>query len=140
MPDDTSRASVRIARRIEWIDTDAAGIYHWTTVFRLAELAETELHRGLGIAERTFGLMPRLAVTTEYLGPLRFDDRIEVELGVQEIGRTSLRYAWAIHGPEGEAARGTMTVCLVDGGTWRPTPWPQDIRDRLSTSGMIRAT
>jgi acyl-CoA thioesterase FadM len=40
---------VRLRRRTEWIDTDAAGIYHWTTVFRFAEAAEAALHTALGI-------------------------------------------------------------------------------------------
>ncbi len=37
-------ASVALRRRIEWIDTDAAGIYHYTTTFRLAEVAEAVMH------------------------------------------------------------------------------------------------
>ena len=37
-------ARILLRRRIEWMDTDAAGIYHWTTVFRLAEAAEAALH------------------------------------------------------------------------------------------------
>ena len=43
-------ARVLLQRRIEWMDTDAAGIYHWTTAFRLAEAAEAVLHTALGIA------------------------------------------------------------------------------------------
>jgi len=35
--------------------TDAAGIYHWTTVFRFAEAAEAALHTALGIEQITFG-------------------------------------------------------------------------------------
>src|SRR3954464_4920869 len=38
-------ARIEITRRIEWIDTDAQGIYHWTTVFRLTEAAEAALPR-----------------------------------------------------------------------------------------------
>jgi acyl-CoA thioesterase FadM len=35
-------ARIRIRRRVEWMDTDAAGIYHWSTVIRLTEAAEIE--------------------------------------------------------------------------------------------------
>ena len=80
---ETRRARVTIVRRVEWMDTDAAGIYHWTTVFRFAEAAEAALHDGLGIAEITFGATPRVAVSAEFERPLRFNDRVEVELAVE---------------------------------------------------------
>ena len=52
------------------MDTDAAGIYHWTCVFRLAEAAEAALHTALGTADRVFGVTPRMAVSAEFVrGP-----------------------------------------------------------------------
>ena len=134
---DTTRAHVRIARRIEWMDTDAAGLYHWTCVFRLAEAAEAALHTALGIVERTFGVTPRMAISAEFIRPLRFNDEVEVELAVDDVGRTSLSYRLTIRGPEGEAALATITVCLVDRETWRPVPWPDDIREALKTGGDV---
>jgi acyl-CoA thioesterase FadM len=134
---DTTRAHVRIARRIEWMDTDAAGLYHWTCVFRLAEAAEAALHTALGIVERTFGATPRMAISAEFVRPLRFNDEVEVELAVDDVGRTSLSYRLTIRGPEGEAALATITVCLVDRETWRPVPWPDDIREALKTGGDV---
>src|SRR3954467_9677888 len=86
-------ARVVLRRRIEWMDTDAAGIYHWTTVFRLAEAAEASLHSALGIAERTFGAMPRLRASGDFRIPLRFNDVVEVQLGVTHVGRSSLTYS-----------------------------------------------
>jgi len=98
MPE-TRHARVRITRRIEWMDTDAAGIYHWTCVFRLAEAAEAALHTALGIAGLTFGATPRMAISAEFVRPLRFNDEVEVELAVEDVGRTSLRYRLTIDGP-----------------------------------------
>jgi acyl-CoA thioesterase FadM len=132
-------ARVRITRRIEWMDTDAAGIYHWTSVFRLAEAAEAEMHTRLGIADRTFGATPRMAINAEFVRPLRFNDEVQVQLAVEDVGRTSLRYWLTIEGPEGEAALGSITVCLVDRETWRPTPWPDDVRHALETGGVVAA-
>lgn len=137
MPE-TQQARVRITRRIEWMDTDAAGIYHWTSVFRLAEAAEAALHRALGTADRTFGATPRLAISAQFIRSLRFDDVVHVELAVEEVGRTSLHYRLTIEGPDGEAALGSLTVCLVDRETWKPTPWPDDVRHALETGGMQR--
>ena len=128
-------ARILLRRRIEWIDTDAAGIYHWTTAFRLAEAAEAALHTALGIADRTFGVTPRVGVAAEFKRPLRFNDPVEVELAVDALGRSSVRYSLAITGPEGLAVSGHVTACLIDAASGRATRWPDDLRVRLATGG-----
>jgi acyl-CoA thioester hydrolase len=132
-------AEIAITRRIEWIDTDAAGIYHWTTAFRLFEAAEAALHTALAIADRTFGATPRVAVSVDFTMPLRFNDEVTVRLAVEHVGRTSVRYALAITGPDGVAASGSVTACFTDASCGRAAPWPQDIRDRLTRGGRQRA-
>jgi acyl-CoA thioesterase FadM len=129
-------ARIVLRRRIEWMDTDAAGIYHWTTVFRLAEAAEAALHTALGIADFTFGATPRLAVSASFSRPLHFNDPVDVELAVAAIGRTSLDYRLAINAGDGLAAEGSVKVCLIDRQTRRATPWPDDIRERLAAGGL----
>ena len=128
-------ARIVLRRRIEWIDTDAAGIYHWTTAFRLAEAAEAALHTALGIADQTFGVTPRVGVTAEFKRPLRFNDPVQVELAVDALGRSSVRYSLAITGPEGLAVAGHLTACLIDAASGRATPWPDDLRSRLAAGG-----
>jgi hypothetical protein len=44
-----------------------AGVYHYTTTFRLAEAAESAMHTALGIADRTCGATPR--VDARHRGP-----------------------------------------------------------------------
>jgi acyl-CoA thioesterase FadM len=128
-------ASVVLRRRIEWMDTDAAGIYHWTTVFRLAEAAEAALHTALGIADFTFGATPRVAVQATFARPLRFNDPVEVALTVTRLGRTSVEYALAVTGAQGSAAEGSVKSCLIDRETGRAIPWPAEIRGKLSAAG-----
>jgi acyl-CoA thioesterase FadM len=128
-------ARIVLRRRIEWIDTDAAGIYHWTTAFRLAEAAEAALHTALGIADRTFGVTPRVSVAAEFQRPLVFNDPVEVELAVEAVGRASVRYALNIVGPDGPAMSGQVTACLIDRETRRAVGWPDDIRERLENGG-----
>jgi YbgC/YbaW family acyl-CoA thioester hydrolase len=131
-------ASVVIRRRIEWIDTDAAGIYHWTTVFRLAEAAEAAMLTALGI-EGTFGSAPRVAVSVDFKRSLRFNDPVELELAVESVGRSSLVYRLTLTSDAGVAADGTLTVCFIDQATRKPAPWPQDVRERLSGGGRVEA-
>jgi acyl-CoA thioesterase FadM len=132
-------ARVVLNRRIEWMDTDAAGISHWTTVFRLAEAAEAALHTALGIADYTFGATPRVAVQASFARSLRFNDPVEVALTVTGLGRTSVEYGLAITGDGGLAAEGSVKTCLIDRDTGRAIPWPDEIRAKLSGAGPQRA-
>jgi acyl-CoA thioesterase FadM len=128
-------ARVVIRRRIEWMDTDAAGIYHWTTAFRLSEAAEASLHTALGIAQRTFGATPRVSVAADFTASLRFNDAVDVELVVEALGRSSVTYDLRITGPAGPAVSGRVTAVLVDPATGRATPWPEDMRRALAEGG-----
>jgi acyl-CoA thioesterase FadM len=134
----TDPARVVLRRRIEWMDTDAAGIYHWTTVFRLAEAAEAALHTALGIAEFTFGATPRVAVQATFARPLRFNDPVDVNLEVAALGRTSVEYAMSIAADSGTAAQGTVKTVLIDRETGRAVAWPDDVRAKLSAGGPQR--
>jgi acyl-CoA thioesterase FadM len=129
-------ARVTLRRRIEWMDTDAAGIYHWTTVFRLAEAAEAAMHTALGIADFTFGATPRVSVAATFSRSLRFNEPVEVELAVVALGRTSVEYALRIEAGAGTAAQGTVKSVLVDRESGRAAPWPDDVRERLAGAGL----
>jgi acyl-CoA thioesterase FadM len=129
-------ARVVLRRRIEWMDTDAAGIYHWTTVFRLAEAAEAAMHTALGIADFTFGATPRVSVAATFSRSLRFNEPVEVELAVRALGRTSVEYALRIEAGAGTAAQGTVKSVLVDRESGRAAPWPDDVRERLAGAGL----
>src|SRR5437764_15100759 len=96
-------ARVTLRRRIEWIDTDAAGIYHWTTAFRFAESAEAALHTALGIADVTFGATPRVHVSADFERALAFNEVVEGDLAVRAVGRTSVEYGLAVTGGAGSA-------------------------------------
>jgi acyl-CoA thioesterase FadM len=133
--DSSSPASIVVSRRIGWMETDAAGIYHWTTVFRLLEEAEAALHTALGIVDRTFGAMPRVAVAVDFRRPLRFNDSVEVLLEITRVGKASITYRLCVRGPDGVAAEGRLTICHVDPSTGRPTPWSDELRECLETAG-----
>jgi acyl-CoA thioester hydrolase len=117
------------------MDTDAAGIYHWTTAFRLAEAAEAALHSALGIAERTFGRTPRLHVSCDFHRPLRFNDLVDVHLEIVKVGRTSLTQRVRIEHDRRLAATGELVMCLIGGDDGRPVPWPDDLRTKFQRGG-----
>jgi acyl-CoA thioester hydrolase len=128
-------AGVRIQRRIEWIDTDAAGVSHWSTVCRLADAAEAALHTALGIEDRTFGSMPRVAMRFDFRRPLRFNELADVAISVTSVGSSSVSYSITVTGPNGLAADGEVTAVLIDPASGRPRPWPADLRLSLAEAG-----
>src|SRR3954453_22059486 len=132
----TDPARVVLRRRIEWMDTDAAAIYHWTTGFRLAEAAEAALHTALGIADFTFGATPRVAVQASFSRSLRFNDSVQVALAVTALGRTSVEYGLVITHDRSLIAEGTVKSCLIDRQTGRAIPWPNEIRKQFSAGGI----
>jgi acyl-CoA thioester hydrolase len=123
-----SGASISIDRPLEWMDTDAAGIWHYSTVIRFAEHAELELHTRLGIAERTFGMTPRARIEFDFLSPVRFGDVVTTTLTVASVGRTSIVYDLLLDGTDGAFARGRIVTVLTDAPGGRPTEVPDDLR------------
>ncbi|WP_214406752.1 acyl-CoA thioesterase [Pseudonocardia lacus] len=128
-------ARVRIQRRVEWAQTDAAGHHHWSSVLHWAEQAETVLHERLGIAGRTFGREPRVHLSMDFSGRLYFRDLVEIEIWVRQVGTSSVRYAFTVTRAGEPAASGEMVAVHVDAGSGRPQPWPQDLRDALTGGG-----
>ncbi len=109
--------SIRIQRRLAWPDTDAAGVWHHSTLWRWVEEAEAEPR-----ASSSFGHTPRRHLEAEFLRPLRFDDLVDVELVVARMGRSSVTYEATVSHDGAVVATASMTAVLVVDGV--PTPWP----------------
>jgi YbgC/YbaW family acyl-CoA thioester hydrolase len=118
--------------RVAWVDTDAGGRIHFSNAFRWAEVAETGLLRRLGLLER-WGDYPRKHAEAEFGRVLRFEDEIEVAIGVERVGRTSITYAWTITRDGEVCITGRHTVVNV-GRDGRPEPLPEAVRAALSGS------
>lgn len=105
------------SRRVQFHQTDAAGIIHFSAFVTWMEEAEHELlrHCGLSVLSRDAqGAIswPRVALGCEFLRPVRFEDEVAVEVSLARLGASSVTYQFAFrHGGE-VLARGTMTsVC-----------------------------
>jgi YbgC/YbaW family acyl-CoA thioester hydrolase len=113
----------RTTRRVEFADTDMAGIAHFANFFRWMESAEVEFlrSRGLSVAltweGRKIGF-PRVAASCDYLKPVRFEDVVEIAVRLERLGSRSATYAFEFS-KDGEAvARGRVTsvCCRVGAG------------------------
>ena len=124
---------------IEWVDTDAAGIYHNSTVIRLVEAAEAHLARERGM-DGYFPVAPRVRYEADFEAPLFFGQEVTTTVSVVELGRSSMTFGFQVWGEEFEqaprvrAARGRyVTVHLDRSGPGRATsaPWPAEWVERL---------
>lgn len=127
-------ASIVVRRRIEWADTDASGKYHNTVAFKLAEQAETRLLGALGMLEEVYGRLPRVHMSVDLSAPLRFNDEVDVELRVEDVGRTSVTYGFDIRRDGSSVAAGRMVAVLLK-GPGRREEWPEPHRTLLRSAG-----
>jgi acyl-CoA thioester hydrolase len=125
--------TLTLRRRVQFYETDAAGIVHFSTFFRYMEEAEHALWRenGLSIfpAAPTHG-WPRVAAAFDYKRPLRFEDEFEVQLRVEQVTTRSLRYACRIECRGEIVAEGGMTIVCVQRDSdhqMRAVPIPEPI-------------
>ena len=130
----------RLTRRVQFHETDAAGIVHFSCFFRYMEEAEHGLWRAAGLSiappDARVGF-PRVAASFEFLRPLRFEDEFEVLLEVTKKSAKSLSYRATVTKDGDVAARGTLAVACVTkapGGTMRGTPIPADIASRFAVA------
>ncbi len=128
-----SSASVTVERDLDWMDTDAAGIWHYSTALRFIEHAEFELHRALGIEHRTFGHSPRVRVEVEYLSPVTFPAIVTTTLQVVRVGNASVAYEATLRVADREVARGSFTSVLVREISDGAEPLDEELRSALTT-------
>ena len=110
-------------RRVEFRDTDAAGIVHFSAFLIYMEQAEHEFLRSLGLSvhhqlEDTSMSWPRVSVHCDYRGPAKFEDVLDVSLTIARIGSRSVTYRFHFERDELTLAEGTMTAvcCQVNPG------------------------
>jgi acyl-CoA thioester hydrolase len=134
----------KIERRVEFSETDLAGIVHYSNFFKYVETAEHSFFRTLGhsivMLDRTPPIgWPRVHVECDYRKPLRFEDVMEVHLLVKEKKTKALTYAFRIsrlNGGREEVARGILTVVCVahENGVMRAVSIPADIADQIQVA------
>lgn len=123
---------VTIERRVEWYDTDASGHQHHSAIVRWVEAAEAELLRTHGV-EWLFGRSPRVRHEVNYRARLWFGDPVRITIRVANLGRTSLRYEFEVHGPTGVAADGALVIVHAEPDSPSAQPWPDSVRAALGT-------
>jgi YbgC/YbaW family acyl-CoA thioester hydrolase len=111
----------KVVRRVEFSETDMAGIMHFSNFFRFMETAEHAFFRSLGLSIFRTGdppvSWPRVHASCDYKMPLHFEDEVEIHLLVAEKKTKALTYAFKFRklnaAPPVLVARGALTVVCV---------------------------
>ena len=128
-------------RRVQFAETDLAGLVHFSWMFRYMEEAEHALWRaaGLSIADRANDLAwPRGAAAFDFRHPLRFEEEFEVRIRIAEARTRTLEYECAIHRGDRVIATGRMTAICArrqPDGTMKAAEIPDEILTRLKMVG-----
>lgn len=135
-PEARDAAGFTYSRRVQFVETDMAGIVHFSTYFRYMEEAEHALWRAAGLTlgnlEKTGGF-PRVSAAFDYRSPLRFDDDFEINVRVGAVTRRSFRYDFTFTRGDVHVGSGSVTaVCTTkEEGRLRAVDVPPEMIARL---------
>lgn len=134
-----SMTSHSITRRVQFAETDMAGIVHFANYFRWMEEVEHAFFRSLGLSvamrhENVEIGWPRVNVGFEYFGPLRFEDEVELRLRVTKVGGKSLSYEVDVllGGKLAALGKSTSVCCEHTPDGLKAIAIPPGIREKLT--------
>lgn len=120
--------------RVQWVDTDASSLIHYTAALRYFEVAEHALMRTLfagsegGSWETRGFLLPRVHVECDYRDALRYPAEFECSAWIARVGRASLEYGYRAVRHDGVTCLEGRIVAACVGPTGRPMPLPDAAR------------
>lgn len=119
-------------RRVEFADTDAAGVAHFSRLLVMVEEAEHGFFRERGIPILTKdSAWPVVRVEVDFTGSCRFGDEIEIRLRDFQTGNSSLSYCFEASAEMRKVFSGKMTKCHISTETMRPTAIPPEVIEKI---------
>jgi len=128
---DVHRHTMR--HRVRYRECDAMGVVYHTHYLDWFEAARTEALRELGLAYRELEaagvMMPVVGLAVRYHGAARYDDVVEVDVGLHAPAgaRVETDYAVRVAGGERPIVTGTVTLAFVDSERRRPMAPPANV-------------
>jgi YbgC/YbaW family acyl-CoA thioester hydrolase len=127
----------RYRRRVQFAETDLAGVVHFSCFFRYMEEAEHALWRAAGLSihpQASETLWPRVAASFDFRNPLFFEDEFDVTVRVDHVTTRTIQYAFVVTRGQSTIGSGAMTAAcahLKQGGGLKAVPVPPDVISRL---------
>jgi len=126
-------------RRVEFCDTDAAGIMHFAAFFQMMEQAEHDLLRSVGLSvvmEGEGGTIswPRVSAKCDFRAAARFEDLLQIDVRITRLGQSSVTYSHRFSRGPDELASGEITAvcCRIHAGSPpKSMPIPASFAEKL---------
>lgn len=118
-------------RRVQFADTDAAGVVHFSRLLCYVEEAEHALLEKLGIPLFGNGGWPRVRVECDYSAPLRMGEEVDIVMEPAELGTSSILWRFTVRKQEAICATGSFKAVRVD-ATGSPEKLNNAWREALS--------
>ena len=133
----TSPAAHTLIRRIQFADTDAAGVSHFSRLLVMVEEAEHDFLRSHQIPILTeTSAWPCVSLEVSFVGMCKFGDDITIELRILKVGTSSVTYEFlaTLNGsPQASPVfSGKMVKCHILPRQLGAVPIPESIRDVLA--------
>jgi YbgC/YbaW family acyl-CoA thioester hydrolase len=131
----------RYPRRVQFAETDMAGIVHFSMYFRYMEEAEHALWRAAGLSIATVGEKtgwPRLSASFDFRAPLRFEDEFEVAVSLEKVTSRTIQYRFDVIRGDSPIGAGAITIAHVSkaaDGSMKAIQIPPDVVSRLRAVG-----
>jgi acyl-CoA thioester hydrolase len=137
---------ILVTRRVEFSETDMAGIMHFSNYFRFMETAEHAFFRSIGFSVVLSKLdpvlcLPRVHVECDYSAPLSFEDEVDIQMLVASKSARSLGYVFRFFrkhpGERMEVACGSMkVVCAARqaDGSMKSGPLPTALAHKIEVA------
>ena len=133
-------------RRVEFADTDMAGIIHFANYYHYMEEAEHTFFRSLGFSvmqpqpEGSVIGWPRVSASCSFEVPAYFEDELQVRLRIERVGAKSLNFVIEFWRGETRLAHGRLkTVCCLCGPRQplKSIRIPDDYLAKFEASGIV---
>ena len=133
-------------RRVEFAETDAAGMVHFSVFFRYMEEAEHAIWRRAGMdiyANHEERSWPRIAAAFDFKAPLRFQDEFEVRTEIASVSRSTIKWSHTLVRSSVVIGTGTVTAVYVvknRDGSMKSAEIPAEITSRLRSALQASAS
>lgn len=127
--------------RVRWVDTDAAGVMHFTNYLRYFEACEEEFYRSISLpfndVQRKYGItFPRVEAHCTYSAPCRFDDSFDVTMRVREVAEKTITWSFqANRQQDGKITAEGYIKCIAVNSEWKAVNLPPEFAKTVQEKG-----
>jgi len=133
--------------RVYYEDTDTGGVVFYANYLKFFERARTEWLRAAGVNQQTLNELHNVmfvvkSTAVDYHAPAKLDDELKLTVVVEKMGRASVQFmqeCWHVGDAQTRLLTcGRIKIGCVDTKTFRPTPIPDEVLAKITSSDSPR--